>query len=85
MEKRYKYMNGYLSRDLLYQKIHLLRDAAFGADCLIPLRILKIMTVGLKMDSGNAIKDSYMLADFNLQSSQDNVSASTVQISWLYL
>ena len=34
MEKRYKYMDGYLSRDLLYQKIHPLRDAAFGADCL---------------------------------------------------
>ena len=48
MEKRYKYMDGYLSGDLLYQKIHPLRDAAFGADCLTPLRILKIVTVGLK-------------------------------------
>ena len=69
MEKRYKYMDGYLSRDLLYQKIHPLRDATFGADCSIPLRILKIITVGLKMDSGNAIKDSYMLEklpDLNL-------------------
>ena len=61
MEKRYKYMDGYLSRDLLYQKIHPLRDAAFGAACLTPLRILKTVTVGLKMDSGNAIKNSYML------------------------
>ena len=48
MEKGYKYMDGYLSRDSLYQKIHPLRDAAFGADCLTPLRILKIITVGLK-------------------------------------
>ena len=54
-------MDGYLSRDLLYQKIHPLRDAAFGADCLASLRILKIITVGLKMDSGNAIKNCYML------------------------
>ena len=38
-----------VSRDLLYhQKIHPLRDAAFGADCLTPLKILKITTVGLK-------------------------------------
>ena len=35
MEKRYKYMDGYLSRDLLCQKIHPLRNAAFGADYLI--------------------------------------------------
>ena len=41
-------MDGYLSRDLLCQKIHPLRDAAFGADCLTRLRILKIITVGLK-------------------------------------
>ena len=61
MEKRYKYMDVYLSRDLPYQNIHPLRDAAFGADCLTPLRILKLITVGLKMDSGNAIKNSYML------------------------
>ena len=61
MEKQYKYMDGYLSRDLLYQKIHLLRDAAFGADCLGSFKILKIVTVGLKMDSGNAIKNYYML------------------------
>ena len=46
MEKRYNYMDGYLSRDVLYQKIHPLRNAAFGADCLTPLRILKIITVG---------------------------------------
>ena len=57
MEKRYKYIVPYLSRDLIYQKIHPLRDAAFGADCLTPFRILKIVTVGLKMDSGNAIKE----------------------------
>ena len=61
MEKRYKHMDGYLSRDLLYQKIHRLQDAAFGADCLTLLRILKIITIGLKMDSGNAMKDLYML------------------------
>ena len=54
-------MDGYLGRDLIYQKIHPLRDAVFGADCLTVLRILKIITVGLKMDSGNAIMDSYML------------------------
>ena len=59
--KRYKYMDGYLSRDLLYQKIYPLRDAEVGADCLTPLKILKMITVGLKMDSGNAIKNCYML------------------------
>ena len=48
MEKRYKYIDGYLSQDLLYQKIHLLRGAAFGADCLIPFKILKSVIVGLK-------------------------------------
>ena len=32
MEKRYKYMDGYLSLDLLYHKISPLRDAAFGQD-----------------------------------------------------
>ena len=42
-------------------KIHSLRDAAFGADCLTPLKTLKMITVGLKMDSGNAIKNCYML------------------------
>ena len=42
-------------------KIHLLRDTTFGEDCLSALRILKIITVGLKMDSCNAIKNSYML------------------------
>ena len=41
-------MDGYLSRDLLYQKIHPLRDAAFGADCLTYFKILKIITVGLR-------------------------------------
>ena len=37
--KQYKYMDGYLSQDLLYQKIHPLQDAAFGVDCLTPLGI----------------------------------------------
>ena len=46
--KWYKYVSGYLSRDLLYQKFHPLRDAAFGAGCSTPLRILNIVTVGLK-------------------------------------
>ena len=41
-------MDGHLSRDLLYQKIHPLQDPAFGADCLTRLRIFKIVTVGLK-------------------------------------
>ena len=27
-------MDGYLSRDLIYQKIHPLRNSAFDADCL---------------------------------------------------
>ena len=61
MEKWYKYIVPYLSRDLICQKIHPLRDPAFGADCLHPFRILKIIIVGLKMDSGNAIKNCYML------------------------
>ena len=61
MEKWYKYFVPYLSQDLLYQKIHPLQDAAFGADCLTPFRILKIIIVGLKMDSGNAFKNCYML------------------------
>ena len=47
MEKRYKYVVPYLSRDLIYQKIHPLRDAAFGADCLTPFKILKIIIVSL--------------------------------------
>ena len=46
--KRYKYMDGSLSRDLPYQKIHSLQDATFGADCLNLFRILKVITVGLK-------------------------------------
>ena len=48
MEKRYKYVASYLSRDLIYQKIHTLQQAAFGADCLTPFRILKITKVVLK-------------------------------------
>ena len=39
----------YISRDLIYQKLHPLRDAAFGADCFTPFRILKIVIVGLKI------------------------------------
>ena len=61
METYCKYIVPYLSRDLIYQKIHLLRDAAFDADYFIPLRILKIVTVDLKIDSGNAIKNCYKL------------------------
>ena len=43
--KWYKYIDEHLSRDLLHQKLHPLRDAAFDADCLTPLRILKIITI----------------------------------------
>ena len=59
-------MNEYLSRDLLYQKIRPLRDAAFGADCLTPLRILKIITVRLKMDYGNDMKNCCMRQNFQI-------------------
>ena len=48
MDKRYNYIVPYLSRDLIHEKIHPLRDAAFGADCLTSVKILKILTVGLK-------------------------------------
>ena len=34
MEKRYKYVVPYLIKDLTYQKIHPLRNAAFDADLL---------------------------------------------------
>ena len=61
MEKRYKYIVLHLSRNLIYQKFRPLRDAGFGADCLTPFRTLKIIIVGLKMDSGDAIKNCYML------------------------
>ena len=61
MEKRYKYVVQYVSRDLIYKKIHPLRGAAFGADCLTLFRIFKIIIEALKMDSGNAIKNCYML------------------------
>ena len=61
MEKRYKYMDGYLSQDILYQKIHPLQDASFDADCLTSFNFLKMITVGLKMDSGNAINNCYLL------------------------
>ena len=65
MEKWYTYIVPYLSRDLIYQKIHPLRDAAFCADCLTSFRILKIIIAGLKMDSGNAINNCYMLSKFS--------------------
>ena len=40
---------GWVSRlKFTISKIHPLRDAAFGADFLTPLRILKIITVGPK-------------------------------------
>ena len=42
-------------------KIRPLGEAAFVADCLTSFKILKIITVGLKIDSGNAIKNCYML------------------------
>ena len=61
MEKRYKCVAPYLSRDLIYQKIHPLRDAASGADCFTLFRILKTIVIGLKMDSSNAVKNYYML------------------------
>ena len=61
MEKRYKYFVLYLNRDLIDQKIHPLRDTAFGADCSTPYRILKIVIAGLKTDSGNAVKNCYIL------------------------
>ena len=48
MEKQHKYIYGYLSRDLTFQIIHPLGDAAFNADCLTPLNVLKIVTVSLK-------------------------------------
>ena len=41
-------MDRYLRKDLLCQKLHLLRDAAFGADWLTSFKILKITTIGLK-------------------------------------
>ena len=61
MEKRYKYVVPYLIRDLMYQKIHPLRDAAIGADCLTPFKILKIIVVVLKMDSVNAVNNCHIL------------------------
>ena len=50
----------------IYQRIHPLRDAAFGADCLTPFKILKIIIVGLKMDSGNAITNCVKNSKFHL-------------------
>ena len=38
-----------ISAEIYYlKKIHPLRDAAFGTDCLTSFKILKIITVGLK-------------------------------------
>ena len=48
MEKWYNYVVPYLSRGLIYQKIHPYRDEAFDAGCLTPLRILKFVIVPLK-------------------------------------
>ena len=48
MEKWYKYIVPNLCRILICQKIHRLGDAAFDADCLTPLRVLKITTVSVK-------------------------------------
>ena len=45
----------------MYQKINPLLDAAFRADCLMPFENFEIIIVGPKMDSGNAIKNCYML------------------------
>ena len=64
MEKRYKYVVPYLICDLKCGIIHPLRDAAFDTDCLTPFRILKIIKFDLKMNSGNAIKNCYMLFRF---------------------
>ena len=58
MKKLYKYIDGYLSPDSLYQKTHPLQDAAFGADCLTPL---EFFSIGLKNGSGNAVKNPYIL------------------------
>ena len=49
MENWYKYAVPYLSRDLIYQKIHQLRDAAFGVDCSTLFSILKIIIVVFKI------------------------------------
>ena len=46
---------------LTYWKIYPLRDAAFDADCFTLPRILKIVIVGLEIDSGTAVKNCYML------------------------
>ena len=43
----YGYSN--ISAEIYYiKKIHPLRDAAFGADCLTSFKILKMITVSLK-------------------------------------
>ena len=74
MEKRNKYVVPYLSRDPF-------RDEGFSADCLTLFRILKIIIVGLKMDSGNAIGNCYILlkfSDFNPFSSLNGVLTYTL-------
>ena len=61
MLKWYKYGVQYIGQDLIHQQSYLSQDAAFGADCFTPFRILKNIIVSLKMDSGNAIENCYML------------------------
>ena len=59
MKKRYKYTDGYLSRDLLYQKFICYEMQHLEKIALTPLRILKIITVGLKkwiLELSHAIK-----------------------------
>ena len=79
-------MDGYLSQDYYVKKIHPLRDAAFGADCLTSFKILKIITVGLIKEilvMLSRIVTCYKNCQILIRSLLE-VSASTVQISWLY-
>ena len=55
---------------------------------LTALRMLKIVTVSQKVDSGNDINNCCMLNKFsnsNLWSFQNGVCASTAEVSFLYL
>ena len=65
MQKQYKYVARYLIRRSTYQEIHPLRDAAFDADRRASLKILKIVTVSLKMDSSNSINNCHMLHKYS--------------------
>ena len=88
MAKQYKCMDGYLSRDLLYQKLHLLRDAAFGADCSTPLGILTIITVGLKkwiLVMLSRIVTCCKNCQILICSPLKRKSSLTVEIFWVYL